>query len=125
MAEGFCRAIHNDKYEVYSAGIEQHGMNERAVLAMSEKGVDLSTHSSKTLDSLDVEFDVVITVCGNADASCPVFEGDTRVVHIGFDDPPKLAKDATTDEDALPHYRRVRDEIEQAIAKLPSLLAAN
>lgn len=125
MAEGFCRAKHADLFDVFSAGIERHGMNERAMLVMLEKGIDLSTHNSKTLASLSVEFDVVITVCGNADESCPVFPGNTKVIHIGFDDPPKLAIDATSEEQALVHYRRVRDEIEQTIAELPVLLAAS
>jgi len=124
MAEGFCRAMHEETFEVFSAGIEQHGMNERAILVMAEKGIDLGTHSSKTLDSLNVSFDYVITVCGNADASCPVFTGPTKVIHIGFDDPPKLAQNAPSDEAALTHYRRVRDEIEATIAKLPGLLQA-
>ncbi len=122
MAEGFCRALHDDKFEVFSAGIEQHGMNERAIKVMAERDIDLSSHSSKKLDSLDATFDYVITVCGHADESCPVFPGKTSVVHIGFDDPPKLAKNAGSEEEALVHYRRVRDEIEATITDLPSLL---
>ena len=90
-------------------------MNERAIKVMAEKGIDITTQYSKTIDELDVEFDLVITVCGHANESCPVFSGNTKVKHIGFDDPPKLAKEATTEADALPHYRRVRDEIESTL----------
>ena len=115
MAEGFARAYHTDTIDAYSAGIEKHGMNERAIKVMAEKGIDITTQYSKTIDELDVEFDLVITVCGHANESCPVFSGNTKVKHIGFDDPPKLAKEATTEADALPHYRRVRDEIESTL----------
>jgi len=125
MAEGFCRAMHADKFEVYSAGIEKHGMNERAMQVMAESGTDISAHYSKTLDDLDQHYDIVITVCGHADESCPVFPGDTNVIHIGFDDPPKLAKDAASEEEALNHYRRVRDEIATTIASLPERITAH
>ena len=115
MAEGFARAYHADKINAYSAGIEKHGMNPLAIKVMAEKEIDITSHSSKTVDELGVTFDLVITVCGHADESCPVFSGNTKVKHIGFDDPPKLAKEATTEADALPHYRRVRDEIESTL----------
>ena len=67
----------------------------------------------------DVDFDVVVTVCDNARESCPVFPGGARVVHRAFDDPPRLARDAATTEEALAHYRRVRDEIRDFVASLP------
>jgi len=87
---------------------------------MAEAGVDISGHRSKTLESLaDQAFDVVVTVCADADASCPAFGGSTRVVHVGFDDPPRLAKDARDEHEALAHYRRVRDEIRSFIMTLP------
>ena len=63
-------------------------------------------------------FDVVVTVCGSADERCPAFPG-ARIVHVGFDDPPRLAKDAASDDEAMPHYRRVRDEIRSFIERLP------
>ena len=112
MAEGWARHLLGDKLEPYSAGIEAHGMNPNAVKVMAEAGVDITGQSSKQADSLaDVDFDLVITVCGHADENCPAFLGKSRVVHVGFDDPPKLAKTAANEEEALSHYRRVRDEI--------------
>jgi arsenate reductase len=121
MAEGWGRHLKGDRYHFYSAGIETHGLNPNAVRAMREAGVDISGHTSKVLDDLrDVTFDVVITVCAHADATCPVFPGETRVVHVGFDDPPKLAKQARTDEQAMSHYRRVRDEIRAFVESIES-----
>ncbi len=120
MAEGWARHLIGDSIEPHSAGIVAHGLNRLAVKAMAEAGVDISGHTSKTLDMLsDVEFDVVFTVCGHANESCPRFPGRTRVIHVGFDDPPKLAADAKTEEEALAHYRRVRDEIKAFVADIP------
>ena len=120
MAEGWARALKSDRIEPYSAGIEAHGLNPNAVAVMHEAGVDISTQTSNTVDALEgVELDVVVTVCGHADEHCPAFHGAPRVVHIGFDDPPKLAKEAQTEEEALGHYRRVRDEIRAFVEKLP------
>ena len=90
---------------------------------MAEAGVDISGHRSKHVRELsDVAFDYVVTVCGNAQESCPVFPGKTKVVHVGFDDPPRLAKEARTEEEALNHYRRVRDEIRKFVETLPESL---
>lgn len=112
MAEGWARHLIGDRIEPYSAGIEAHGMNANAVRVMREAGVDISGQSSKPASTLaGVPFDLVITVCGHADENCPAFLGQARVVHVGFDDPPKLAKSAATEDEALGHYRRVRDEI--------------
>ena len=123
MAEGFCRHYRGDKINVSSAGIETHGLNPNAVQVMKEVGVDISHHKSKTVGELgDKEFDYVITVCGHADESCPVFPAKTRIIHRGFDDPPQLAKDAKTQEDALDCYRRVRDEIKAFVLTLPESL---
>ena len=119
MAEGWARHLRGDLIEAYSAGVSPHGMNRLAVRAMAEAGVDISEHAgyrSKHVDELlTVRFDYVITVCGHAAETCPMFPGKAKVVHVGFDDPPKLAAGATTDEEALPHYRRVRDEIRRFI----------
>jgi arsenate reductase (thioredoxin) len=120
MAEGWARALKGDVIEAYSAGIATHGLNPRAVRAMAEAGVDISGHRSKLLDELrDVPLDVVVTVCGHAHESCPIFPGTTRVVHVPFDDPPRLARDAVDEEDAMRHYRRVRDEIRDFVCTLP------
>ncbi len=112
MAEGWARHFKGEAYDIYSAGLEAHGLNPNAVRVMAEAAVDISRHRSKTVDALrDVDFDVVFTVCGHADETCPAFLRQAKVVHVGFDDPPKLAAAAKTDDEALDHYRRVRDEI--------------
>ena len=117
MAEGWARQLLGDRIEPYSAGIEAHGLNPNAVRVMKEAGVDISKQTSKLASSLvDVPFDLVITVCGHADENCPAFLSERRVVHVGFDDPPKLAKTAKTEEEGLMHYRRVRDEIRKFVA---------
>ena len=123
MAEGWARHLKGDAIEPYSAGIETHGLNPNAVKVMAEAGVDISSHHPKNLDALkDVSFDYVITVCDSAHESCPLFPGKTKVVHVGFDDPPRLARSAKTEEEALAHYRRVRDEIRDFVAQLPQKL---
>lgn len=123
IAEGFARALHEGVIDACSAGTDPHGLNPRAVAAMREAGVDISSHSSKTVDATDPgTLDLVVTVCGHADENCPVFPGKTRVVHRGFDDPPRLAAGARTDEEAMAHYRRVRDEIRVFVEALPRLL---
>ena len=120
MAEGWARHLIGDSIEPHSAGIVAHGLNRLAVKAMAEAGVDISGHASKSLDMLSgQEFDVVFTVCGHANESCPRFPGRTRLIHVGFDDPPKLAADAKSEEEALPHYRRVRDEIRAFVTEIP------
>jgi arsenate reductase len=112
MAEGWARKLKGDTIDAHSAGVEPHGMNQRAVRVMAEAGVDISSHRSKHVDELrEITFDYVITVCGHADETCPAFAGKTKRIHVPFDDPPKLARDARTEEDALVFYRRVRDEI--------------
>jgi arsenate reductase len=119
MAEGLARNLRGDEIEAFSAGIETHGLNPNAVKVMEEIGIDISGHESKTVSELEGGvFDLVITVCGHADENCPRFPGNTWVIHRSFDDPPKLARDATTEEERLGHYRRVRDEIRQYIETL-------
>jgi arsenate reductase len=119
MAEGWARHLRGEEITPYSAGIETHGLNPLAVRVMAEAGVDISGHSSKLVTDLpDQVFDLVITVCGHADENCLFFPGPTRVMHQGFDDPPKLAVGAASEEEALTHYRRVRDEIRNFINNL-------
>jgi arsenate reductase len=125
MAEGWARKLKPEAIEPFSAGTEPHGMNPRAVRAMAEAGVDVSSHHSKHVDTLkDIPLDYVVTVCDHANETCPVFPGHAKRVHVGFDDPPRLAKDARTEEEAMNHYRRVRDEIRDFIATLPEGLAS-
>ena len=123
MAEGWGRALKGDCIEAYSAGIEKHGMNPHAAKVMAEAGVDISRQHSKTLAELGpMEFDNVVTVCGQANENCPVFPGKTRVVHVGFEDPPKLTQHLPDGEQKLAVYRRVRDEIRAFIEALPGSL---
>lgn len=124
MAEGWAKHLLGNELDAYSAGVEPHGMNAQAVKVMAETGVDLSSHHSKHIDELrNVSFDLVVTVCGNADQTCPSIPGTFKRVHRGFDDPPKLAAGASSDEEALGHYRRVRDEIRVFVEReLRSLL---
>jgi arsenate reductase (thioredoxin) len=123
MAEGWTRHLKGDQIDVYSAGVEKHGLNSNAVKVMAEVGVDISDHHSKHVqEMMDKDFDYVVTVCGHAKENCPVFPGKAKVVHRGFDDPPKLAAEAETEEEALGHYRRVRDEIRAYIETLPEAL---
>jgi arsenate reductase len=125
MAEGLARALKGEQLDVFSAGIETHGLNPNAVRVMDEIGIDISGHTSKTTADLrDQEFDYVITVCGHAHETCPFFPARTRVLHVGFDDPPRLAADAQSEQEALGHYRRVRDEIQRFVESLPGALRA-
>ena len=123
MAEGWARHLKNDALEPCSAGVDPKGLNPDAVRVMQEVGVDISQQPSRHIDEFkDEDLDIVVTVCGHAHETCPVFPGRTRVVHVGFDDPPKLAEGATTEADRLAPYRRVRDEIRRWIQTLPESL---
>jgi arsenate reductase len=119
MAEGWARHLKPDAIEAYSAGVEPHGMNPLAVKVMAEAGVDISRQHSKHVNKLvSVPFDYVVTVCDHANETCPVFPGKVKRLHVSFDDPPRLAKDARSEAEALPHYRRVRDEISDFIGDI-------
>ncbi len=123
MAEGWARHLKGDIIEAYSAGLETHGLNPSAVAVMAEAGVDISGHRSKNVSELlNAGLDYVVTVCGHADETCPTFPGGTKVVHVGFDDPPKLAQAAATEAEAMDCYRRARDEIRAYVATLPESL---
>lgn len=123
MAEGWARAMLGGRIDAYSAGIETHGLNPNAVKVMAEANIDISGHRSKRVDEvMDVPFDLVITVCGHAHETCPMFPARAKVIHVGFDDPPKLAESAETEEARLDCYRRVRDEIGAFVETLPGLL---
>ena len=125
MSEGLARHLKHDIIEAYSAGTAPKTLDPRAVTVMKEIGIDISSHYSKHVDDLGpVEFDYVVTVCGHANENCPFFPGTTKVIHVGFEDPPQLAMDASGEEEALDHYRRVRDEIRVFIETLPGSLYA-
>jgi arsenate reductase (thioredoxin) len=123
MAEGWTRHLKGDLIEVHSAGVQPHGVDPRAVQVMAEAGIDISHHRSKDVSSLEhLEFDYVITLCNRAHESCPFFPAKTRVIHVGFDDPPGLAAGSPTEVEAMAHYKRVRDEIRRFIERLPQVL---
>ncbi|MCG8636521.1 MAG: arsenate reductase ArsC [Desulfobacterales bacterium] len=124
MAEGWARKLKGDIIDACSAGVETHGLNPDAVKVMAESGVDISNQRSKNMDEFkDTDLDAVITVCGHAHETCPYFPPRCKVVHAGFDDPPKmaeeLAKQGESKEKQLDCYRRVRDEIRAFVEKLP------
>ena len=123
MTEGWAKHLRSDSIDAYSAGVEPHGMNARAVAVMKEAGVDISGHRSKHVDELkDVSFDYVVTVCDHAHLTCPLFPGKTKIVHVGFDDPPALARSAKSEQEAMAHYRRVRDEIRKFVENIEQYL---
>lgn len=123
MAEGWARALKGDRFEALSAGTDPHGLNPLAVRVMAEAGVDITGQRSKNVGEFAAAPpDVVVTVCDGAHEACPTFPGAARIVHRGFGDPPRLAKDARTEDEALPHYRRVRDEIRAFVESLPESL---
>ena len=123
IAEGWVRHLHGDSLVPYSAGTIPGRVDPRAVRVMGEVGIDLSEHRSKHVDELrGIPFDWVISVCDRANETCPVFPGNVQRLHVGFDDPPRLASRATTDDDALAPYRRVRDEMRAFVEELPERL---
>lgn len=123
MAEGWTRQLKGDQIEAYSAGTEPGGLSARAVRVMSEAGVDISGHRSKHVDEIkDTAFDYVVTLCDDARRQCPYFPAKVKIIHVGFDDPPELAAEAPTEQEALDYYRRVRDEIKAFVEKLPQVL---
>ena len=119
MAEGWAKQLHPDAMEASSAGTNPGSVDPRAIKVMAEAGVDISGHRSKHASEFkDITFDLVVTVCDNARESCPVWFGKARKLHKSFEDPPFLAKDAKNEEEALVHYRRVRDEIKAFVSEL-------
>jgi len=125
MAEAWTRHLKGDCIEPYSAGVVPHGLDPRAVKAMAEVGIDISRQQSKHADAVrHLEFDYVITLCDDAQGACPFFPARTKLVHKGFDDPPRLAAQAQNEEQAMIHYRRVRDEIKAFVETLPESLIA-
>jgi arsenate reductase (thioredoxin) len=113
MAEGIVNHFLGDKIAVFSAGTQASYVNPTAVEVMKEIGIDISKHHSKNLTAFDGQsFDYVITLCGSANETCPLYIGGTKKTHIGFDDP---AKAHGTKEEILREFRRVRDEIKEKL----------
>ncbi len=120
MAEGFANALRGDVIEAFSAGVLPIGVLDETVEVMKEAGVDISKQYAKRVSTfINSQLDYVITLCDPARESCPVFLGETKVVHHGFEDPPYLARNAKTREEALDHFRRIRDEIKAFVLTLP------
>lgn len=118
MAEGWGKSLKGDKFNFYSAGTKKHGLNPNAVKVMNEVGVDISNHESNITSELpDITMDFVFTVCSDAHENCPYFPGG-KIIHVGFDDPPRLTKDLKDDKEILPVYRRVRDEIKEMVTNI-------
>ena len=112
MAEGILRHDSAGKFEVHSAGLQPSAVRPEAITVMREIGIDISGHRSKSVDEFaGQDFDYVITVCDNANETCPMFPGKTNRIHQNFEDPPK--RGVGSDESRLKIFRRVRDEIRQ------------
>ncbi|MCG8473408.1 MAG: arsenate reductase ArsC [Desulfobacterales bacterium] len=123
MAEGWTRHLKGEEINVFSAGVETHGLNPNAVKVMGEVGVDISKQKSQHIDEFkETHLDVVVTVCGHAHETCPLFPEGAKVVHAGFDDPPKMAIGFKSEEEKLGCYRKVRDEIRAFVESLPAAL---
>lgn len=125
MAEGWTRHLKGDHLTAYSAGVETHGLNPRAVQVMAEAGVDISGHSSQHIDEFkEVKLDVIVTVCDHARETCPWFPTEGKVIHHSFDDPPRIAKELAAqgagEEEQLEVYRRVCDDIRRFVEGLPA-----
>ena len=118
MAEAWGRALKGEKFNFFSAGTKKHGLNPNAVKVMGEVGIDMSQHYSKTTEELpDMKVDIVFTVCSDAHENCPFFSAG-KVIHVGFDDPPRLTQAMKDEEEVLAVYRRVRDEIKTFVENI-------
>jgi len=124
MAEGMAKKYKAESVQAYSAGVEPKGIDKRAVTVMNEIDIDISSYRSKNVSELmNIDFDYVITLCGHARETCPIFPGKARITHAAFEDPPELAENARDEEEALYHYRKVRDQIKEFIETIPDSLA--
>lgn len=109
IAEGYLRHFAGDNAAIYSAGLETHGVNPRAIAIMEEDGVDISQHTSNNIEEYrSIDFDYVITVCDNAKERCPFFPSNAKKLHYNFPDP---AKATGTEADIMDAFRKVRDQI--------------
>jgi len=111
IAEGYLRHFSNGKAKAFSAGVETHGVNPKAIAIMKEDGIDISNHTSNNIDEYyDIDFDFVITVCDNAKENCPFFPTKAKKFHHNFPDP---AKAIGTEEEILDEFRKVRKMVKQ------------
>ena len=111
IAHGFLNYYTDESVSIYSAGIEKHGLNTNAIKSMNEVGIDISTQTSNKLDEyLDIDFDFIITVCDNANETCPIFPGNSVKVHKNFKDPTKVLGGEYGE-----HFISTRDEIKEFI----------
>ena len=109
LAEGYLRYFHGDNANVYSAGVETHGVNPRAIATMKEDGLDISAHTSNHVDEyLHIPFNLILTVCDHASERCPIFPSSAKRIHYNFPDP---AKATGTEAEITAAFRQVRDEI--------------
>ncbi len=109
IAEGYLRHFHGEKANIYSAGVETHGVNPRAIATMKEDGIDISAHTSNHVDEyLSISFDLILTVCDHASERCPIFPGAAKRIHHNFTDP---AKATGSEEEIMSAFRKVREEI--------------
>ncbi len=111
MAHGYLKHFAGNKAELYSAGVETHGVNPRAIATMQEDGIDISNHTSKNITEYQgMDFDYVITVCDNAKERCPFFPTNAQKFHYNFPDP---AKAAGTEQEIMEQFRKVRNQIRE------------
>lgn len=123
MAEGWARRLKSDVIEAYSAGVSPAGVSTRAIAVMAEADVDISGQRSQHIDDfVDMDFDYVITLCGNAKRKCPVISGGAKHVHRGFDDPIMVIG---TNDQIMAAFRKARDEIREFVETLPESLEAD
>jgi len=123
MAEGFAKKLRGAEFEVYSAGIEAHGLNPHALKVMAEIGIDISNQKSQNINEfMNMDIDTVITVCGHAHETCPLFPSGAKIIHAPFPDPPVLAarlkEKGEKNKGLLEPYKEVRDKIQQFIVKM-------
>ncbi|MFM7005714.1 MAG: arsenate reductase ArsC [Flavobacteriales bacterium] len=116
LAEGYLRFFHGETANIYSAGVETHGVNPRAIATMKEDGLDISAHTSNHIDEyLHIPFDLILTVCDHASERCPIFPSKAKRIHHNFTDP---AQATGTQEEIMAEFRRVREEIKVFCEKL-------
>ena len=116
LAEGYLRFFHGETANIYSAGVETHGVNPRAIATMKEDGLDISAHTSNHVDEyLHIPFDLILTVCDHASERCPIFPSKAKRIHHNFTDP---AQATGTQEEIMAEFRRVREEIKVFCEKL-------